>query len=91
MRLRMVLVVACAGLRAQTSSTATAEEAARKLAQKVEQLKNAPPNVCSIPLLQVKPAGPVDPKMTIVPKGEVRYQIREVIPPAPVCESVRWK
>ena len=41
--------------------------------------QSTPPKVCSIPLLQARPAPAVDPAMAIAPKAGVRFQIREVI------------
>jgi len=98
MRFLMVVLFASAALRAQTPSKA--EEALKKFTRQLDNLKPttvtpsmieaAPPKVCSIPLLIVRPQK-VDPGMVIEPKGDRKFQIREVIPPAPVCESVRWK
>ena len=90
MLISMVLLIAAAGVLAQ--STSPADEALKKFQQKAEAPKVTPPKVCSIPLLPVRPSPEVDPKMAIAPKGGVRFQIREVIPPAPVCgANVRWK
>jgi len=97
----MVLWFVPAGLWAQTPSKT--EEAVKKFSAQVERLKKAanaarqvviesgPPKPCSIPLLRVPVDPKVDPGIKIEPKGDVRYQIREVVPPAPVCESVIWK
>jgi hypothetical protein len=102
MRFLMVFLFAAAGLRAQTPSRA--EEVLKKFTQQLDKLKRpaitpsvveaTAPKVCSIPLLVVRP-NKVDPQMAIDPKSDpksdTKFQIREVIPPAPVCESVRWK
>lgn len=87
----MVFLMVAAGVRAQ--ATPSADEALKKAREKLEALKVAPPKVCAIPLLPVRPRPPVDPKMVIAPKPGVHFHIVEVIPPAPPCDAanVRWR
>jgi hypothetical protein len=62
----------------------------RALRQSWQAKVPAPPEVCAIPLLNVMPAGAPnpDPKMIIVPKGQMPTR-EQVKVPAPSCDDVK--
>jgi hypothetical protein len=93
MRISVVFLIAALLVGStQAQSTPPTNERLKKFQQKAGVPKVTPPKVCSIPLVRARPAAPVDPKMAIAPKGGVLFQLREVVPPAPVCDAnVRWK
>ena len=100
MRLLIVLLAGVAGLAAQVTAP---DAAAAKLKQFERNLENAmrphggpvsvtfprPLNpVCAIPLLKVGPDPSFKSNMPVIkPDPKVKYSLREVIPPGPVCDE----
>ena len=100
MRFLIVLLAGAAGLAAQGMAP---NSAAAQLKQFERNLANArrphggpvsvtfprlPNRVCAIPLLKVGPDASFKSNMPlIVPGPKVKYTIREVVPPGPVCDE----